>query len=95
VASCFFFLLSLVQLTIFFVAKMLGGWAAEERLLDHLQKAAEQNLAKDPAASESKVHLAEGKSVLSKAAKGDDLILDDSGEGVPEASLRAEAAALG
>jgi hypothetical protein len=73
---------------------MLGGWASEEKLLDRLQKAAEKNLAKDPAAGESKDHVA---NLQAKGAKGgkEDMVVDDSGEQVPEATLRAEAAALG
>jgi hypothetical protein len=71
---------------------MLGGWASEERLLDRLQKAAEKNLAKDPAAAESKApHVQSSKGVAAK----EEMVVDDSGEQVPEATLRAEAAALG
>jgi hypothetical protein len=72
---------------------MLGGWASEEKLLDRLQKAAEKNLAKDPAAGESQEHTAKSRA---KGAKGkEEMVVDDSGEKVPEATLRAEAAALG
>ena len=76
----------------YIVLQMLGGWASEERLLDRLQKAAEQNLAKDPAAAESdKPAIAPAKKAIAK----EEMVVDDSGEQVPEATLRAEAAALG
>jgi len=72
---------------------MLGGWASEEKLLDRLQKAAENNLAKDPAAAESGAPppVEKSKGVAAK----EEMVVDDSGEQVPEATLRAEAAALG
>ena len=74
------------------LSQMLGGWAAEERLLDRLQKSAENNLAKDPAAADPKTQTLR-RATGAKAQE--DMVVDDSGEQVPEASLRAEAAALG
>jgi hypothetical protein len=74
---------------------MLGGWTAEEKLLDRLQKAAENNLAKDPAAAEEPKKQILRRTTGTGAKAEEDMVVDDSGERVPEASLRAEAAALG